>query len=89
MEIIKKIAIYYKDMPDSIITYISKDPDMSFTKDGLYFCEPIGKKTPRLTIIVRQSKDKHPLKDKQRLDELYQEVLVLEKTNQIISFTFN
>lgn len=88
MKIISKAVVYYRDMPESLLNYIASDSDMSFVKDGIYHCEQIGRKAPRMTIIIKKTKDKHPLLDKKRIDDLYQELINLEKNNQIICFNF-
>jgi hypothetical protein len=86
MDIIKRIVIYYRDLPESLIKFVALDSNMTFVKDGSYMCDAIGKKAPRLSITIKSSKEKNPLIDKKRLDLLIQEVTVLERSGQIISY---
>ncbi|MEM4379112.1 MAG: hypothetical protein QXL01_00295 [Thermoplasmatales archaeon] len=86
MEIFKKVAVYYRDFPESLSKHISADGKMSFVKDGSLLCEEIGKRMPRITIIMKSAKKTDHLDDKKRLIELIQLLENLKKTNQIISF---
>lgn len=45
-----RIAIYYRDLPDSLVDHVEQDGHMRLSKDGVM--GPAGRRTPRCTIRV-------------------------------------
>jgi hypothetical protein len=82
MQAEKKISIYYRDLPEAVLLFLSQDKNSTMIKDGVHKWQAIS--CPRVTILLKTSNSQH--KDKTRWDALARLLDELEKNNQIIGW---
>lgn len=76
------IVIYYRDIPLILKSFISKDGDMKYSKDGV--CSGVGHSCPRMTVTMGYNDND---KDRDRLKRITNLLGELESNNQIVSFS--
>lgn len=74
--------IYYRDLPNALISFVSSQKCLSYTKDGVL--KGAGHSCPRLTIRCKVSEADDDKVLRNRLSLLLGE---LEANNQIVSFS--
>jgi len=77
-----RIAVYYRELPGSLLTMINKDGNMSISKDGIM--KGMGHSCPRATVSIFPIS---PTRDKERFDALVLLLDGLESNNQIAGYT--
>ena len=78
----KKIAIYYRDMPQIIEILTLKDSKLSLTKDGVFTTG--GVKCPRATLNMEWDASHTASEKLGRIVKILDE---LESNNQIVSYS--
>lgn len=78
----KKIAVYYRELPNALELLTSSSKTMSLVKDGVY--ETNGVRCPRATITLDWTGS---AQDKELLNGLLKFLEELMSNNQIVSFS--
>jgi hypothetical protein len=74
-----RIAVYYRELPVALTSFVQNDGNMSISKDGVK--QGVGHSCPRATVTISKI---HPAKDKERLQEILKLLDELESNNQIV-----
>lgn len=78
---LKKVAVFYRDMPAALDYFIQTDGKMRLLKDGVFSTN--GVRCPRATISMEWTGSET---EKERLEALTRLLEELEANNQIVAF---
>lgn len=80
----KKYAIYYREIPAFLDLFIIKDGNIKFVKDGLKEFSK-GHRCPRMSVIVEPTGNES--QDRERLRKLEALLDELQANNQIVGYS--
>jgi len=79
---VKKIAVFYRDIPAALDHLVHTDTKMKLLKDGVFTCN--GVQCPRATITMEWTGSDTDVQKIKKIKNLLEE---LADNNQIVSFT--
>jgi len=82
MRPVQTIAVFYRDLPSALETFVNTDGHIMLRKDGVFPFN--GTRVPRMTLEVAPVSF---TKDKERAKKLVELLGELESNNQILGFS--